>query len=247
VPLTPHAQKHMDIAYYVRDDSAFEQAQVVLARAGFSCHRFSSDTALLRALPRRTFGVILIDIGTQFREAAGIFSWLACRSGDATPVLVLSSTHNAEWVAEALNAGADDFLTRPYEPIELIARIQAIGRRSKPQQLRRTLIVGEFALERNNNRFYYQGKPEELTPREFTMAWLLFSSPGVYVPRDTISTAIWGIGSDIAGRTIEQHIYKLRKKMQLGAERGVQIRTAYNRGYRIELSGPADTAPAAGT
>lgn len=237
----------MDIAYYVRDDPAFERAQIVLAKAGFACHRFSSDTTLLRALPRRTFGFILLDIGTQLKEAASFFSWLACRSGDATPVMVLSSTHNADWVAETLNAGADDFLTRPYEPVELLARIQAIQRRSTPRQARRTLVVGEFKLERDSNRFYYQGQPAELTPREFTMAWLLFSSPGVYVPRESIGNAIWGMDSDIAGRTIEQHIYKLRKKMQLGAERGVQIRTAYNRGYRIELLGsalrPADTTP----
>jgi DNA-binding response OmpR family regulator len=237
----------MDIAYYVRDDSAFEQGQIVLTRAGFGCHRFTSDTTLLRALPRRTFDFILLDIGAQYTEAANLFSWLACRTGDATPVLVLCSTHSAEWVAETLNAGADDFLARPYEPIELVARIHAIQRRSKPLQSRRTLVVGEFRLDRDSNRFYYQEQPADLTPREFTMAWLLFSSPGVYVPRESIGNAIWGIGSEIAGRTIEQHIYKLRKKMQLGAERGVQIRTAYNRGYRIELSRPAGIVTASDT
>jgi DNA-binding response OmpR family regulator len=67
------------------------------------------------------------------------------------------------------------------------------------------------------------------------MAWLFFSSPGVYFSRNTISIAIWGVNRDIANRTIEQHVYKLRKKLKLGVERGLIIRADYTQGYRLEL------------
>jgi DNA-binding response OmpR family regulator len=227
----------MNIACYIRNDAFFENAKVILMRAGFECERFTSDTALLRVLRRRSFDFLLIDIGGELRDSENIFSWLTLRSGDSMPVLVLSSVRQAEWVADTLNAGADDFLTRPFEPIELVARIQAILRRSDRSQVRRTIELAGFSLEREANKFSYQAVPIELTPREFTMAWLFFSSPGIYISRETIGTAIWGMGSEIAGRTIEQHVYKLRKKLQLGQERGVMIRTAYNQGYRLELCG----------
>ncbi|MDB5770341.1 MAG: transcriptional regulatory, terminal family protein [Burkholderia sp.] len=110
-------------------------------------------------------------------------------------------------------------------------------RRSGRRQARRIIELSGFTLDGETSRFSYQGVAIEITPREFTMAWLLFSSPGVYISRETIGAAIWGVGSEIAGRTIEQHVYKLRKKLQLGAERGVSIRTAYSHGYRLELAG----------
>jgi DNA-binding response OmpR family regulator len=227
----------MNIACHIRNDSVFELVQMVLSRAGFVCERYPSETILLRNVRRREFDFILVDIGLDVRSGENIFSWLTCRSGDSTPVIIISSVKNAELVADALNSGADDFLVRPFEPVELIARIRAVLRRSGKRQARRTIELAGFLLERDNTRFSYQGEPIELTSREFTMAWLLFSSPGVYISRETIGTAIWGMEGEIAGRTIEQHVYKLRKKLQLGPERGIIIRTAYNQGYRLELCG----------
>ncbi|MFC7518868.1 response regulator transcription factor [Herbaspirillum sp. GCM10030257] len=225
----------MNIACYIRNNAVFEQVQTVLVRTGFVCERFTSDTVLLRTVRRRDFNFILVDVGIDIKDGESVFSWLTCRSGDNTPVMVLSAVQNADWVAEALNAGADDFLIRPFEPVELVARIHAILRRSSTRPARRIIELAGFALDRDTSTFSYRGTPIELTPREFTMAWLFFSSPGVYVSRETIGTAIWGVDSEIAGRTIEQHVYKLRKKLQFGQECSAMIRTAYSQGYRLEL------------
>ncbi|RJF96850.1 DNA-binding response regulator [Noviherbaspirillum cavernae] len=226
----------MNIACYIRNDAVFEQVQVSLARAGFACDRFTSESLLLRTVRRRSFDFVVIDIGLEFEENEGIFSWLNCRTDDSTPVLILSPEKAATLVAHVLNAGADDFLLRPFEPVELVARINAVLRRCDRRQVRRTIEVAGFVLDQDASSFSYQGAPIELTPREFTMAWMFFSSPGVYISRETIGTAIWGTDSEIAGRTIEQHVYKLRKKLLLGAERGIVIRTAYSQGYRLELT-----------
>lgn len=226
----------MTIACYIRNDAVFDNAKVVLARGGFDCERFPSESALLRSVRRRNFDLILIDLGAEMQSRESIFSWLSCRSGDSMPVIVLCPVRSSEVAALALNSGADDFLIRPFDGIELIARIRAVLRRCKSSEsVRRTIELAGFALNREASSFSYQGVPVELTPREFTMAWLFFTSPGIYISRETIGTAIWGMDSEIAGRTIEQHVYKLRKKLQLGVERGVIIRTAYNQGYRLEL------------
>lgn len=235
----------MSIACQVRNDALFQQVQSALVQNGFNCERFTSDTSLLRAIRYRTFDLILVDIGNGVQESESIFSWLTCRSEDSVPTIVLASERNVDLLARALNSGADDFLSRPVESVELIARINALLRRCNRRLDRKVIELGGFSLDRESSRFSYLGQPIELTPREFTMAWLLFSSPGVYISRKTIGTAIWGVDSEIAGRTIEQHVYKLRKKLQAGPERGVIIRTAYSQGYRLELSTP-DMQQAAG-
>ncbi|MBJ7311946.1 response regulator transcription factor [Rugamonas sp. CCM 8940] len=233
----------MNIACHVPGEAQFEQLRVALARAGFACERFASDSLLLRAIHRRSFDFILIDLGDS-QANDNLFSWLTCRAGENTPVLVLSALRNAEWVAELLNAGADDVLLRPFEEVELVARIRAVLRRAGQRQARRAIDMSGFQLDREAASFCYLGQAIELTPREFTMAWLFFSSPGVYISRETIGSAIWGTGSEVAGRTIEQHVYKLRKKLSAALAGAVNIRTAYNQGYRLELA-EQDAAPTA--
>ncbi|HEY4540841.1 MAG TPA: response regulator transcription factor [Noviherbaspirillum sp.] len=229
----------MNIACYIRNATVLEQVQTILQRAGFSCSHFASDTLLLRGLRRDSYDLVVVDFAVAPRDDDSILSWLTCRSGDLTPVIGLSPVHNPEVTALVLNCGADDLLVRPFEPVEFVARVQALLRRSNRRVARRTIEVAGFTLDRESGRFAYQGEPIELTPREFSMAWLFFSSPGVYISRETIGTSIWSADSEVAGRTIEQHVYKLRKKLQLGPERGVIIRTAYSQGYRLELAADA--------
>ena len=227
----------MTIACYIHDNAISQEVQSALASAGFDCERFLSETALLRTLRRRSFDLILVDTGIEPPAEERVFSWLNCRTGESTPVVLLSSALGADRVAFALDAGADDFIAKPFSPIELVARVHAILRRCNRRSFHRAIEIAGFTLDRESCRFFDRGTPIELTQREFTMAWLLFSSPGVYHSRETISTAIWGVDSEIAGRTIEQHVYKLRKKLRLSEERGVMIRTAYTQGYRLELCG----------
>lgn len=225
----------MNIACFIQDGAVFLHVQSVLARAGFNCERFLSEISLLRTMRRRSFDLILVDTGTDQPVEERVFSWLSCRNGERTPVVLLSSAHSADHVAIALGAGADEFIARPFDPVELIARLHAVLRRCNHDSVRPAIELRGFSLNREVCRLLDRGTPIDLTPREFAMAWLLFSSPGIYLSRATISFAIWGVDSEIAGRTIEQHIYKLRKKLQLCAERGAMIRTAYTQGYRLEL------------
>ena len=225
----------MNIACFIQDATIFDNTQRILTQAGFVCVRFLSEISLLRTLRRRSFELILADSGMNYPEEERFFTWLNCRTGESTPVVLLSATHTADRIAYALNAGADDFISTPVDSVELVARIHAVLRRCSHRNSQRVIAFSGFSLERENHRLLDRGVPIELTQREFAMAWMLFSAPGIYLSREKISTVIWGVGSDIAGRTIEQHVYKLRKKLCLNEERGVRIRTAYSQGYRLEL------------
>lgn len=223
----------MNIACYIRNSNVFDQVRTALARVGYLPTQFDAETSLLRTLKRKTFDFVIIDLSSAESEDS-IFSWLSLRSGDPIPTLILSSASGGDVVARVLDNGADDFLQRPFDAVELVARINAVMRRCAPKNNRRVIEYAGFLLQRDTAKFSYQGMGISLTPREFSMAWLFFSSPGVYISRETLGSVIWSTDSEIAGRTIEQHVYKLRKKLQIDNRNVVVIRTAYSQGYRLD-------------
>jgi DNA-binding response OmpR family regulator len=223
------------IGCYVRSDSLFARLQAILRLGGFSCERFASENSLSRMLGRREFVLLLIDIGKHRDDSEDFVSWLNCRTGNSTPVIALSQGA-PEMATLALGAGADDYIGPQCEAEEAIARMRAVIRRYRPDTQRRTITLGKFTLDREAASAAYDGTLVELTPREFTMAWLFFSTPGAFISRGTIGASIWSADSEVAGRTIEQHVYKLRKKLQFGVERRVIIRTSYSQGYRLEYT-----------
>ena len=228
-------KKKITAACVISDDTTYNKVQASLRQGEFVFERFRSDIDLLREARRRAFDLIIVDIGTVALADTRIVSWLSCLSGSAAPFILISATGSPEQVATGLNAGADEYVFNPFAEEEFAARINAALRRCDQRHTPRTLNVRGFALDRETGQLRDNGIPADLTPREFMMAWLFFSSPGIYLSREAISNAIWGTGCSIAGRTIEQHVYKLRKKLKLSEARGVAIRTAYTRGYRLEL------------
>lgn len=232
----------MNIACCIGNDTAFQALETVLIRHRLACERVTGELSLMRAIRRRTYDLIIFEMDSGADSGDGFFSWLNCRSGETTPVLLVGAGTEPERIAEALDHGADEYCSLPLEPVEFGARLRALLRRRDRLPVQRTIEHQGFVLDRESSTLRDRGHPVELTPREFTMAWLFFSMPGVYISRDTISVAIWGVGSEIASRTIEQHVYKLRKKLALGPDRGVLLRTAYTQGYRLEVIG-AGAAP----
>jgi DNA-binding response OmpR family regulator len=230
----------MNIACFISSDRVFKPIESILDGRGFQCERLHSEISLSRMVRRGTYDLLLIELGADVASRDSILSWMSCRFGESTAVVMISFEKSADLIAASLDAGADDFLTMPVEPVELVARINAVLRRTTHRTTRRIIELVGFSIDRESRTVSYEGVQIELTPREFTMAWLFFSTPGVYISRETIGSAIWGVDSEIAGRTIEQHVYKLRKKLQMGIERGIMLRTAYNQGYRLEL---CDTEP----
>jgi DNA-binding response OmpR family regulator len=225
----------MNIACLLRNMSVLEAIRTALRPVGFNCIHYASEVALFRALSRQEFDLILVDFPALPGADDTILSWLKCRSGSDTPVLGVAPVRCAKLAVTVLGSGADDVLARPFEAVELAARANALIRRYQRRTVCRKIELAGFTLDRDNGTFAFQGTPIDLTSREFGLAWMFFSSPGVFISRETIGTSIWSADSEVAGRTIEQHVYKLRKKLQLGPERGASIRTAYGQGYRLEL------------
>lgn len=227
----------MNIACCTHDQLLSSDLEDLLSRHGYACESFRDETSLTRALRHRGgIDLVLIDVGFDPQSVDNLLSWLHCRVGESAPVILLSTRWGSCEIASALDAGADDCVARPFDKTELVARVKALLRRRGVAGADRTRIeMAGFVLDKNAVTMSDRNSLIELTPREFALAWLLFSNAGNRLSREAISLAIWGTDKEIAGRAIEQHIYKLRKKAGLSPARGVAIRTAYAQGYRLEL------------
>ena len=206
------------------------------------CSRFDSDLALAQAPASLYFGAILVDAACGWGRA--IAARRVQNAGQVAPLIMFGVEDKAESMQEAFAAGADDVVLHPVNCQELYARTQIALLRTKnglraalPDQLE----YHGYQLDRPTRTVTLQGQAITLTAREFAVIWLLFSRPGDYFSRAQLAEAIWGSTEELVGRSIEQHIYKLRKKLQLNGDTGAYLRTMYAHGYRIE---PVASIPA---
>lgn len=210
-----------------------------LARAlqphGIDCLAVPDEFALLRRLDRAPSDAVLIDVGWDAALEERLLSWLELRGHAGSPIVVRTVAKDTRRVARWLHAGAADVAGVDVDATELAARLMAAARRRPSPPTLRHLTMAGFWLDRDTQRAFDDGRDLGLTPREFSLAWLLFCHPDTCLSRSTLSLALWGTDQDISARTLEQHVHRLRKKMNLGQGRGVRIRAAYGAGYRLCL------------
>ncbi|WP_429298455.1 response regulator transcription factor [Paraburkholderia sp. GAS199] len=202
------------------------------------CCRFLDDVALSRAIYREDFHAILVDTATGIDATRAVFARRACYGDRRAPLIVIGSFADRDSIERAFEVGADDVVLSPIDRGELEVRTYQALRRFQsctPVQSEEWAELGPYRLDRRTGTVVVDDNEIRLTVREFAIAWLLFSRAGEYVSRRHIAGAIWSSTEDIVGRTLEQHIYKLRKKLGLNGASGVQLRTMYAHGYRVEL------------
>jgi DNA-binding response OmpR family regulator len=147
------------------------------------------------------------------------------------PVLMLTARGEEADVLVGLGVGADDYMTKPFSPRELVARVKALLRRVErhPAPAGGTTIVGAVALDPGTRRVTVDGEPVHLTPTEFDLLRVLAARPGVVLTREQLLAEVWGWRDGSGARTVDSHIRGLRRKV--GAAR---VRTVHGIGYALE-------------
>ncbi|WP_206956931.1 response regulator transcription factor [Trinickia acidisoli] len=209
-----------------------------LEAEGAVCRRFGDDLALLRGIVRDDYDAILIDAEAGAQSLQSIAARRASRGEKRAPLVVINAAPDRENVARLLEAGADDVVFAPVDARDLSSRLYLAQLRVNAHRSNTLNVttLGEYRLDKQTCTAQVGGDRVSLTAREFAIAWLLFSYPGEYLSRQHIAKAIWSASEDIVGRTLEQHIYRLRQKLRLNGALGVTLRTLYGYGYRIECS-----------
>ena len=161
----------------------------------------------------------------------------ACRqlreAGYQRAILLLTARDAIEDRVTGLDAGADDYLVKPFEFAELMARLRALGRRSSQKIQRDVMELGEFTLDRTSKVLKKNDQIIQLSPREFQIFDLLVQNIGIVVPRDIILDRIWGIESDVSSNNIDSYVKLLRKKLNT-ADGQIAIATIRGVGYKLE-------------
>lgn len=194
-----------------------------LQLVGHQCTPVYDGIAALSALENETYDLIILDI-----MLPGLDGFEVIRHVKQTPVIFLTAKDNLADRIKGFSLGADDYLSKPFEMLELLARVEAVLRRTKKSN--RTFEDGEIKIDFNSRQIYRNGQLIECTPKEYRLLEVLVQNLNIALSRERLLELVWGYDFEGDTRTVDVHIQKLRKK--LGWEN--KIKTIYKLGYRLE-------------
>ncbi|CAE6746306.1 MULTISPECIES: response regulator transcription factor [Paraburkholderia] len=201
---------------------------------------FPSELDLLRAMRANRYDLVLIDARNDPTPTSALLSWRDCNADVCTPVIVL--THHSSWsgLLRWIDAGATDVVNR-FDIEQIRFRVHLALQRRISDTVTHQIQIGRYVLQRDLGLATIDGVEIPLTAREFSIAWMFFSNPGKFLSRAQIAASVWGATEQIAARTLEQHIYKLRKKLQLSRTAELNLKTVYALGYKLDVAQAAQS------
>lgn len=178
------------------------------------------------------FDLIILDLMLPARSGFDV-----CRdirqSGMATPILILTARDQTTDKVAGLKLGADDYVTKPFEAAELIARIEALLRRVPLRTGQGTHEFGSIFVDVKRSKVMRAGKPVYVTAREFQLLCYFIERPGIMIPRKELLQAVWGYAADSLTRTVDAHVASLRQKLEENPKRPELIVTVSGLGYKF--------------
>lgn len=225
----------MKIAYLEDDADQGDVVTTWLEDADCEVEWFDRGQKLINSIKSRRFDMVLLDWEVPDLDGLSVLKWVRQNVDTTTPVVFVTARDAEEDVVTALDAGADDYLAKPLNAAVTIARIRALARRvglDTADQNKRQF--GPLAFNKNSEVITLDGEPVKMTHREFELAVYLLENIGRLLPRSAILKEIWGLNAQVVTRTLDTHISRIKKKLQLKPEHGWSLRSIYHHGYRLE-------------
>lgn len=217
----------------VADDDAElrELIAFTLGQSGYLVIKASDGSGAVRLFTEESPDLVVLDINMP--GLSGFQVCEAIRARSRVPVMMLTVRGEEEDLVRALGLGADDYLTKPFSPQELVLRVTAILRRVKAGGDDSSGIqqIGPLKIDSNAHRVTVDGRELDLTPTEFKLLLLLAERKGRVQPRNMLLEIVWEAAPDIQTRTVDMHVQRLRAKL---GEAGSLIETVRGFGYRIK-------------
>lgn len=202
---------------------AIEQA---LSRQAYTVTWLREGSAGLHAIRDRSADLVLLDLGLPGKDGMELIK-SARRADIKTPILVMTARDAVAARIQGLDAGADDYLVKPFHLDELIARIRSLARRAHGLAANR-IEVGALAMDLSHGEVIHRGKPVELSRREFALLQSLMEQAGRIVRRESLEHSIYGLDPAISSSALEVLVHHLRRKLGFDA-----IRTVRGFGYML--------------
>lgn len=230
----------MKLIYCVEDDGGIrELITLALSTADFEVKGFEDADGFYSALKKKSPDLILLDLMLPKTDGMTILKDLK-KNDEYTdiPVIILTAKSMELDKVKGLESGADDFITKPFGVLELLARVKAVLRRSGKKETDETPDIAEFnglVLDYQKRTLFYNSNPVNLTFKEFELLHYLMLNKGIVLSRDRILQEIWGYDYEGETRTVDMHIKTIRQKLDAAGSPNL-ISTVRSAGYKLEES-----------
>ena len=218
--------------YLLEDDDSIRKLVLYgLDSQGFQAKGFALPSEFWRAMDAEMPELVLLDIMLPEEDGLSILRKLRARPATKRLPIIMLTAKNSEYDRViGLDHGADDFVSKPFSMLELIARIRAVLRRAEPAQASGDFSLGLLFVSPDRHEVKVGGKDVTLTNKEFELLCLLVENRGIVLTRATLMDRVWGFESERENRTLDVHIRTLRVKL---GEAGSYIETVRGIGYKI--------------
>ena len=218
--------------YLLEDDDSIRKLVLYgLDSQGFQAKGFALPSEFWRAMDDEMPELVLLDIMLPEEDGLSILRKLRARPATKRLPIIMLTAKNSEYDRViGLDHGADDFVSKPFSMLELIARIRAVLRRAEPAQASGDFSLGLLFVSPDRHEVKVGGKDVTLTNKEFELLCLLLRNKGIVLTRATLMDRVWGFESERENRTLDVHIRTLRVKL---GEAGSYIETVRGIGYKI--------------
>ena len=225
----------MRVAIADKDMSVVQHLTPIVEELGYEVAGYIDSNALIKALSSEQFELLILDLNLPTGSDDNFFGWMQKNLPKRPPVMIMASRSAKRDITDALNSGADDYITKPEDRSVIAARINALLRgTSGCNAFDVKATYGVYTLNRLDQSVVYRDKTVFLTAKEFELAEMFFKNADRTLSRNYIMETIWRTKASLATRTLDMHISRVRAKLSLRAENGFRIFTVFGYGYRLE-------------
>ncbi|GAP54185.1 response regulator [Arthrobacter sp. 92] len=214
------------------DPHLLKVLKITLEANGYTVTAASDGETALLAATRHPLALIILDLGLPDIDGTTVIKRL--RSWNPVPILVLSARHTSDDKVEALDAGADDYITKPFGPDELLARIRALLRRTTDHKAAPVVITDAFTVDLAKHRVTRDGNDVRLTPIEWNILELLVRNPEKLITQQQMLTEVWGPAYLKEANYLRVYMAQLRRKLEPDTANPRHLLTEAGIGYRFQ-------------
>lgn len=213
------------------DPHLLKALKITLQAHGYTVDTAPDGRSALLAATRNPPGLVVLDLGLPDMDGAAVLAEL--RRWSSAPVLVLSARHGSADKVDALDAGADDYITKPFGLEELLARLRALLRRAPESAEAPTVTTAEFTVDLGRRVVTRNGESVRLTPTEWSILELLVRNPGKLITQQQILSTVWGPAYAKEANYLRVYIAQLRRKLEADTGNPRHLLTEAGIGYRF--------------
>jgi DNA-binding response OmpR family regulator len=217
------------------EPSIAEVVSLYLRRAGYQVQVLADGSAALASMERQMPDLLILDIMLPGLDGLELTRWLRDRSD--VPIIMLTARRAETDRIAGLEMGADDYVVKPFSPQELVSRVRAVLRRTRPSgaaKVETPLVFGDMRID-PVTRLVHQGEREiSLTAKEFDLLWLLACHPRQVFSREQLLDRVWGYSDYIDSSSVTVHVRRLREKIEADPAHPSHLVTVWGVGYKFE-------------